>query len=314
MHVWIKSYLLSCCPASLRCLPFMFQVRIVAAQNDAHPNASRVQVKRLFLVIFLRARLVEAPRAIRFLRYRFALSTWPAFMTRSGDRIDRNHAVHQHRKERPCRIPPNQQRKSACSRSPRPSGETSVITARSIPSRSNGATRTNRAPGRAQIASAKAIRFCWRRLRIKLTARSSSFVRLIATRSNKANNRIRRPSELRLRRAVSCSIAGHLGGYPVSFLPVRPQDETANRITFVSLRRHSPVCTWRIRLAAGLILRFSRCCMLDTNKAGSKLCASLTRHATVCCLRRAQQWFNLQGEPSPPLHPPVRLAEERADV
>src|SRR5580698_3650405 len=138
-------------------LPLCSKGYIIAAWADANLNASGVPVESWFLGILLRARY--APRATRFLRYRFALSTFPPLEARFVDCIGCDHAAYQRRKERPCQTVRNQQPESACTPYPPQSGGTKTprATERSTQSPSSVATRTRRANGRAQTASMRVI-------------------------------------------------------------------------------------------------------------------------------------------------------------
>src|ERR1022692_523055 len=79
------------CLPVLRFLPFRYQNCIFAAFTDANPSASGVPVKRWFLAILPCMR--TATRTAKFLRYRFALLTFPPLRTRLGICIGRDHAA-----------------------------------------------------------------------------------------------------------------------------------------------------------------------------------------------------------------------------
>ena len=369
-----------CRPVSL---PLCSKGYIIAALADANRSASGVPVERWLLVILLRARY--APRAIRFLRCRYALSTFPPSKTRFVDCIGCDHAAYQ-RKERPCQTVKNQQPESAFTPCPRQSGGTKTPRATDHSTRSpfSVTTRTRKANGRAQTASTKVIcswprrSSTWRIRRLSnsgpmivrlssqkikphsrpgqgalasalpffsccpvdllppryqirtiatlaakkclctcsspkpLTQRFSTCLQISRRRSDRANRTPVRLPRLVFRQAFLSGRADHSISY-IPFLPSAKVEGNAERSSFrvshiVSKLDYS-VHGMHIILAVVVIFRFSLW-MIRRHKTDSKLCASLSRHATGRRLSAVADGSTCKGA-SPRCIPSYRADEAR---
>jgi hypothetical protein len=268
---------ISCRPVFL---PLCSKGYIIAALADANLNASGVRVERWLLVILLRARY--APRAIRFLRCRYALSTFPPSRTRCADCIGCDHAALQRRKETPCRSLRNQGLLSAYVQSEQ---LYAVIRkgAHSWTSHSNAPSVKIKRASLAALSVSPA-RKC---LRSRSLARRPTLhfgnCSQASHRKNSPANRtlVRLPSLRRRQTVPSGRTEPFIGG--IASLPSAKVEGNAERYSsrvahIVSKQDHS-VHGMHIILAVVVIFRFSLW-MIRWNKTDSKLCASLTRHAT----------------------------------
>lgn len=237
--------MIRCCSGFVIC----FAVRTIAAwpmQSLARPAG---QSKGCFSEFSLRARC--APRARKFLRYRFALLTFPPVMTRRRICTGCDHAVHQ-RKEKY-----HEQHQTFTSSLCREPAE--------IRHRPEGILARDRSCLASQVRQGLRHRDPRRHQRQWTDrlhrAEEGRYVRVDDS----------RPLALRLRRAILRIQAGHSSGCPAFCLPAaQPGRGYAGS--------HFACGIPRKVVEARLILRFSRR-MSRLSKLESKLCASRTRHA-----------------------------------
>jgi hypothetical protein len=142
---------------------------------------------------------------------------------------------------------------------------------------------TRKTSVRTQTASALAIYFCWRRSPIRPTVSPANSVDMIVKRSSPKSSSRHHPLRFRLRQAALALYASAQWSIASSFptvlfkqLDAGPEFQPCRFIT----ASNSRVFKVNITVASALILRFSRRRMLQPNKTDSKLCASLTRHAS----------------------------------
>jgi hypothetical protein len=134
------------------------------------------------------------------------------------------------------------------------------------------------------------------------------------TRQNSPANRASfRLLRLKLRQAVLAFDAGCRSQCPAFFVPIALSLQNAEHLVFrilpVVSKQHHSVHGMHISLAVVVVFRFSLW-MIRRNKTDSKLCASLTRHATGGRLSAVADGSTCKGA-SPRCIPRYRADEAR---